>query len=203
MPPDVALRRSAAMDTLISNARAIVQREGATRESLASVLEHLQNLALQPGFWTLADFPCLDEQVRQTRYLLREDEDHSFALYLITWLPGRSIAPHNHTTWACIAAAAGAEKNTLYERMDDGQGPGPARVEYRGTKIVSIAEGGLALLPDDIHAVDIVGDEPTLNLHLYGRALETLDRRLSFNLKSGTAAVRGIGVPSVRWTSPS
>lgn len=199
MPFALQQRQLASIQRTVHAAREIVERQGAGREALGQVLEQLDALAREEGLWPLADFPCLDERARQTRYLMHEDPESGFTLYLIVWLPGRSIAPHNHTTWACIAPISGTEQNTLYERVDGRTGPGPARVEQRGVRLVSRSEGGLTLLPHDVHAVDIVGDEPSVNLHLYGRSLESLTERLSFNLDSNTAFVRGMGVPSVVW----
>lgn len=181
-------------------AKAIVAEQGVTRPALEKIVQEVERLASREGFWNLVEFPCIDSRARQTKYLLDEDEDHGFALYAITWLPGMRVAPHNHTTWACIAAAQGAEENSLYERTDGGTQAGSASIVQRDTRIVSPGSGGLALLPDDIHAVRIAGDEPTIHLHLYGRALETLDRRLAYDIERGSCAVRGIGVPSVRRT---
>jgi predicted metal-dependent enzyme (double-stranded beta helix superfamily) len=192
-------RRIAPIRRTVEAAREIAGRQAVDRQALGEILQHLEQLAREDGLWTTEAFPCLDEQTRQTRYLLHEDEACGIALYLIVWLPGRHIAPHNHTTWACIAPVAGAERNTLFERVDGGAGPGHAVIRQCGVRIVNRAEGGLTLLPDDIHAVDIVGTEPTVNLHLYGRPLESLEARLAFDAASHSAAVRGVGVPSVVW----
>jgi len=197
MMNDMSTRRERAIHDLLGSARESLG-SNPDRAALAAFLPSLQALACQDEFWSLEEFPCQDLVVRQTRYLLSEDADRRFALYLVVWLPGRQIEPHNHTTWACIAGVKGLERNTLYERRDDAATPGHAVIEPVTT--LDVQRGtGLVLRPSDIHRVEIVGDEPTMNLHLYGRALETLDRRVSFDVARQTYASRGIGIPSVRW----
>lgn len=167
------------------------------RAALAAILEEVKALAERREFWSEARFPGPDLEERQARYLISEDEDKRFALYLNVMRPGKRVPPHNHTTWACVAGVEGEEHNFIYRRLDDGSEPGRAQVEQVEMCVIG-AGGGIALLGDDIHSVEIRGEQPIRHLHLYGRALDTLTERLTFDEQSGTCRVMEIGVQTRR-----
>ena len=67
---------------------------------------------------------------------------------------------------------------------DDGRDPAVARLEIE--REVTVQPGTpIAFLPDDLHSIHVIGDEPTLHFHLYGRPLETLSQRIGVNLETG------------------
>jgi predicted metal-dependent enzyme (double-stranded beta helix superfamily) len=192
-----AIKRHAIVAETLSHVKTIAEARPVDRLSLQTILETLIELAGKAELWGPEDYPPPENGVLHARYLISEDADRTFALYLNVMRPGNLIVPHNHTTWACIAAVAGIEHNHLFERIDDGARPGHASL--RQTDTVAMGPGsGIALLPDDIHAVEIKDNETIRHLHLYGRSLETLTERVRFDLASGRVERMPIGVATRR-----
>ena len=180
----VAERRSAAVAETVAEVRRIETEGGVNRDNLEAIKALLLDLAARAELFPPADFP-LGEDGHEFVYRLSEDEGGRFALYMSTGHEGKLTPPHDHTTWAVIVGVRGKEHNWLYQRVDDGSVPG--RAEVREVRKVTVeAGGGLCLMPDDIHAIACEGDPPTLMLHMYGLALDRLDRRIAFDMEAGT-----------------
>ena len=167
---DKQLERGREIDAAVADIRAIEQREGITRSSLAKVRQRLIRLAARTDLFSLQDFPppapggtrssCL--------YRLAEDADHRFALYANASLGGYGTPAHNHTTWAVIVGVSGEELNRFYDRTAENG------VREKGQHVVRQGSG-VSLMPEDLHSIHI--DAPLLNFHMYGLALEQLQRR--------------------------
>ena len=182
---------------LVAEAKAILAAKSVSREALDAIAGKLEILAARHHLWSEAEFRSPTEAERQRRYLVSEESDRTLALYLSAMYRGRRVPPHNHTTWACIAAVEGCETNYLYERLDDGSKPGHASLRERGQ--VRVKPGrSIALMPDDIHAVANLEAPVIRHIHFYGRALEVLDQRLIFDLAAGTCKPMIMEIPSTR-----
>lgn len=195
MTATLAERRPQEVKQTIDAVKAIIAASGVTRASIARVLSTLQDLAARRDLWS--EFAPPGETDRQARYLIHEDADRSYALYLNVMRPGKRIAPHNHTSWACIAAVEGAEHNYVYRRLDDGKQPGHAHIEEDHTVVVEPGTG-IALMPDEIHSVEIKGERIIRHLHLYGTALEIQNDRWEFDPAKQTCFRKGLGVATRR-----
>ena len=76
-------------------------------------------------------------------------------------------------------AVEGQELNKVYRR--DGGG---LVVDHE----VMVEPGrGIALMPEDIHSIHTAGTAPTRHLHMYGLALEVLDKRMAYDPATGEA----------------
>ena len=168
-----------------------------TREKLDNVLQRLIELASHKDWWSNDEYAEPEGNELQSRYFVHQDPDNTYALYLNVMKPGKQIYPHNHTTWACIAAVEGTENNYLYERLDDRSQPGVATLSLTGEKLVSPGDG-VALLADDIHAVQILGQGAIRHLHMYGLALENLTERIAFDTDNNTCKRMSVGVKTQR-----
>ena len=178
---------------LLAQSKGILAEGPLDTARLERIKAALSKLSERTELWSETDFPNPSLEEKQNRFQIAQDNETGFTLYLNVMHPGKKIPPHNHTTWACIAAVEGAETNRLYERLDDRSVPGKAQL--RETAVVELKPGNaLALGPDDIHSVVIGGDQIIRHLHFYGQPLETLSERISYDLEAGTCRIMDIGV---------
>lgn len=181
----VQQQRADAVAGTLAAIRAIIHRQGVTAQALEAIKERLCELAARGALFAAESFPAAGDGISDyRRYSLHVDADQQFALYLNVLNPGKNSAPHNHTTWVVVAAVEGEELNRRYRWV------GPREpIEAASLALVdSVAVrpgGGIAFMPDDFHSIHIQGEQPARQLHLYGRALETLHERLGFDEVSG------------------
>lgn len=177
--------RAAAVRHLVDEARAI-EKDGVTYASLEKIGGLLSSLASRADLFPQDEFPLGAEG---GIYRLSEDPDHRFALYASAGGAGKKVPPHNHTTWAIIAGVHGAERNVVYERLDNGAQEGVVQLREAPSKEKTLKRGDvIAFLPDDFHHIETPVDSGNaLHLHFYGLSLEHLPGRVTVDLKTATA----------------
>jgi predicted metal-dependent enzyme (double-stranded beta helix superfamily) len=184
------LERTSAVASAVARVRTIAPQPSATPKALEEIRTVLRDLAEHKELFTFDDFP-LPEKGSGTEnclYRISEDPDHRYALYVNVSHTGKNSPPHNHTTWAVVVGVRGHELNRLYERTDDGTVAGKGTV--RQVSEVDVSPGtGICMMPDVIHSIHVVHQEPILHLHMYGLALDQLHGRVGFDMAKGTYTV--------------
>jgi rhodanese-related sulfurtransferase/predicted metal-dependent enzyme (double-stranded beta helix superfamily) len=177
--------RAAAVRHLVGQARQL-EREGVSTATLEKIGGLLSALARRAELFPQEEFPLgADGGI----YRLSEDPDHRFVLYASAGGAGKKVPPHNHTTWAIIAGVHGAERNVVYERLDNAAREGFVQLREAPAKEKTLRRGDvICYLPDDFHHIETpAGSGDALHLHFYGLSLEHLPDRVSVDMASGTA----------------
>lgn len=176
-------QRHEAVAAAIDEVRAIEDRYGVTPAALERLKPLLTALASRTELFPPQQFR-VPEGAHGRIYRLAEDPDHRFALYASAGSPGKAQPPHNHTTWAVISGVFGREHNVFYSRTDNRDVPGEGRLQKTGELTVEKGNA-VAFLPDDFHTIEVLGQEASLHLHLYGLSLERLPGRIHFARSDG------------------
>jgi len=172
--------RSHAVRELVDQARSI-EKAGVTYSSLDRIGALLSGLARRTDLFPQEEFPMgADGGI----YRLSEDPDHRFALYASAGNRIMNVPPHNHTTWAVIAGVQGAERNFVYERLDNREQPDFVQLREAPDRGKTLRTGDfITFLADDFHHIETPpGSGNALHLHFYGLSLEHLPDRVSVDL---------------------
>ncbi|WP_414551747.1 cupin [Anabaena sp. CCY 0017] len=110
---------------------------------------------------------------------LYDEPDFPLTVQTVAWLPGKVSPIHNHATWGVVALISGEEKNTIWRRTDQN-----GSIEKAGDIILNPGEI-IGFMPDAIHHVEALGDEPTISFNLYGET--NYQQRFEFDPVTGTA----------------
>ena len=186
--------RAQAVKHLVDQAREI-EKTGVTYTNLGKIGDLLAALARRAELFPPDEFPLGSDG---GIYRLAEDPDHRFALYASAGGPGKKVPPHNHTTWAIIAGVHGAERNVVYDRLDNGARPDFVQLREAPAKEKTLRLGDvISYLPDDFHHIETpAGSGNALHLHFYGLSLEHLPGRVSVDMATG-AAKRFMAIPKI------
>jgi len=188
--------RTSLANRLVAETRSLSDAKTIDRDSLEAIRLMLKDLASRSEFWIGQDYPPPPEGELQRRYFIAGEADGGITLYLNVVRSGKKVPPHDHTTWACIAAVEGVEHNMFYSRTDDGAVEGQATLQLDDT--VAVGPGhAIAMMPDDIHNFEVRGDQVIRHLHFYGRPLESLSERKAFDLENGTYKIMDVGVKTI------
>lgn len=172
---------------LISNTLTEIRKiaqEDMNRKILENIRREMEALTSHADLFQSTDFPMPNDNKPSTIYLLSEDANQEFALYLVTGDKRVRSPAHNHHTWAVIAGIAGDEENTLYSRGIAKTGSKQSLIEEDGIQVISSGDS-IAFMPEDIHSIRVTSEEPSRHFHLYGVSFAKQVGRLGYDLESG------------------
>lgn len=172
---EIAERRTQQVAAAMDDMRRIEAAGPLDRDRVGRLRARLLELIAQRELFPAEHFPPPEKG--GYLYRIAEDGDGRFALYINACRDRTDSPPHNHTTWAVVCGFEGEELNRFYRLGADG------RPEQTHEEVVK-AGTGVAMLPDDVHSIHIVGG--AMNFHMYGLALERLTERVYFSEREHT-----------------
>lgn len=157
---------SYSLNDYIADLRRITRETDDEDEIISRVGPLAQRLALDKG-WLRKEHHEPNAEQGFAVHLLHEEPDHSLAVLLVNWMPGRGAPPHDHGTWAVVAGVEGMERNVSYKRLDDRNRPDFAELAIKKQTNASVGEL-ICMKTGGIHSVQNETDAVTLSLHTYG-----------------------------------
>ena len=159
--------------------------DGLTVEKIDQAKQIMLELAANQEIFNWQEFPLPDDDEIFKTYLVHQDEDGGYALYVNSSLPGQHSPPHDHGgSWAIVAAVEGEELHRVYQLNDDRQVDDVSPVKQVGEILVKPGNA-ISMLADGIHSIHMETDAPLLHLHLYGWGFEHQGARNEFNMETG------------------
>jgi predicted metal-dependent enzyme (double-stranded beta helix superfamily) len=182
MPAPQAKDQAYTLENYVADLRRITAETDDEDEIIRRVGPLAQRMAREKAWLQDKHYETDAEQGFGT-FLLHEEPDHSLAVFVVNWLPGRGAPPHDHGTWAVVAGVEGVERNTRYRRVDDRSRPDYAELEVKN-EIDADAGELICMKTGGIHSVRNETDKVTLSLHTYGRHVNHTVRS-QYNLETG------------------
>ncbi len=120
---------------------------------------------LMSSYWLQMEYYEPDLEKGWSVKTLYKEPDYPLTIQTVAWLPGNVSPIHNHATWGIVALIDGQEKNRFWKRAPDAENPHKIELidEYN-----FIPGDIIGLLPDAIHSVEPLGEEPTITFNIYG-----------------------------------
>lgn len=154
---------------LVSKIREIVARDEAaapTSQAVAGVLEHYLGVPdLVPASARVSN----PEAYQQN--LLHVEDDGSFSIVALVWLPGQRTPVHDHISWCVVGVYEGNESELRYRVVEDAAGDYLVETGT-GVNLQGSVEGFAP--PGDLHEVWNSGDALAISIHVYGADIRKL-----------------------------
>lgn len=164
-----------AMESLVRDVREAVEASPGPERTSRAVADVLSGRVGEGRLLTEAQKEGAPDDYAQ--HVLHVEDDGSFSVVSLVWLPGQETPIHDHVTWCVPAVHQGREAEVHYDGVSDGEGAvadrgregrrvdylvEKARSEYRPGDVTALTP------PGDIHRVRNPGPEKAISIHVYG-----------------------------------
>ena len=165
---DLAVLAGTCPDSLVRAIRAEVRRGldwQQTADRIVGVLRgHLPDPAvLLPSSLRRGDPACYQS------HLLYAEQDGSFSVSAMVWMPGQQTVIHDHVAWCVTGVLQGREYEEIFALSDDGCA---LKLVARNLNPAATVSGFTP--PGDIHRVRNTGDDVAISMHVYGADISRL-----------------------------
>jgi predicted metal-dependent enzyme (double-stranded beta helix superfamily) len=175
-----------------------IEADGIDRSALARVGALLAALASRRDLFNFERFPLTEREDEPVKvYTLNGPGTLPLQALSQRGVPGQAKRPaqipHMHPTWAAAAGVSGATVDTLYERRA-GEADEDALAPVRKVRVD--AGGWIAMMPQDIHSVELDPAAPCLHLLLYGA---TFEHAVVFDAEARRSRLHRVHAIGARW----
>lgn len=153
-----------ALENLVLHIRHEVQQGDASAAIAARVAGHLKPYLGRDDLLTEAQRESDPNQYKQ--HVLHVEDDGSFSIVSLCWLPGQETPIHDHISWCVVGVHQGLEYETTYDLKTDGDGK--EWLVESGEVICRPGDTEALTPPGDIHKVKNGGDDLAISIHVYG-----------------------------------
>lgn len=154
-------------------------------QKICPLVRHL----LDNSPWIELQFLLPDPNTGWSVNTLYDEPDYPLTIQMVTWAPGVASSIHNHGTWGLVGILSGEEKNTFWQAPEtfpdqDSEQGSKNGLHKTGEQVLGPGDI-ITFMPDAIHQVEALGDEPVISFNLYGET--DFERRFKFAADTGEA----------------
>jgi 3-mercaptopropionate dioxygenase len=169
------------LQSFIRDMEAITRDENSPAAIVAAAKPLLAKLVQRPD--------CVEPSFKRRgateygRYMLHRAP--RFNVTAVVWGPGDGAKAHNHDTWGLVGVVENEIQETRFRRLDDG-----SKAEYAKLEIKDVLKNSAGMVSclvppdDDIHEMNNVSNQNTVEIHVYGKDLAEMPR-LRFDIVTG------------------
>jgi predicted metal-dependent enzyme (double-stranded beta helix superfamily) len=155
-------------DSLVRAVRAEVRRGLDWQQTADRIVGVLRGNLPDPAVLLASSLRGGDPACYQS-HLLYAEQDGSFSVSAMVWLPGQQTVIHDHVAWCVTGVLQGREYEEIFALTNDGCA---LNLTARNLNLAGTVSGFAP--PGDIHRVRNTGDDVAISMHVYGADISRL-----------------------------